>query len=79
MTTSQEHKPRFGILAVQMGFITGDQLKEALVEQVDDDLLNRKYRVLGTILYDKGWMTMRQVETVLDRLLKITQNEKGHP
>ncbi len=60
---------RFGQIAVERGIITPRQLKEALAEQVDIDLAGKPHRVLGDILFDKGWMTARQVESVLDETL----------
>jgi hypothetical protein len=72
--------PRFGKLAVDFGYITPQQLREALLEQLDDDLAERPHRAVGTILLDRGWMTLRQVETVLDRLLDLTRAaESGAP
>lgn len=70
-TRVQKNLPRFGMVAVQLGFITPQQLKEALMEQVDDDLANRPHRPLGSILYDNGAMTAQQLESVLDRTLEI--------
>lgn len=65
--------PRFGTLAVELGYISAEQLKTALIEQVEDDLAERPHRLLGTILYEKGWITFRQRETILDRLLDRPQ------
>jgi hypothetical protein len=35
---------RFGKIAVELGFIAEEQLKDALTEQIDDDISNRRYR-----------------------------------
>ena len=35
-------------------------------------------RLLGTILMDKGWMTFREVEMVLEKLSKLQQQQQGH-
>jgi hypothetical protein len=48
---------RFGQTAVELGFITEDQLKEALCDQVDDALAKRRHRLIGEICVAKGWMT----------------------
>lgn len=63
--------PRFGQLAVEMGFITSDQLKQGLAEQVDDNLSNRPHRILGTIFFEHGWMTPGQVDMVLNQMFKL--------
>jgi hypothetical protein len=70
-----EGAPRFGNLAVQMGFITREQLIEALTEQVDDDLDRKPHRTLGAILIARGWMTVRQVDTVLDRIVEYLRSQ----
>jgi hypothetical protein len=64
------HCPRFGEIAVEMGFITAEQLKEALSEQVDNYFSHKPYRLIGAIFLKKGWMTMAQIEIVLHKYLK---------
>lgn len=61
---------RFGQVAVERGYITPEQLKEALSEQVDDDLSKRRHRLLGDILFEKNWMTTNQVVAVLNEALR---------
>lgn len=56
---------RFGAIAVHKGFVTGDQVKIALTEQVDDNLQGREHRLLGSILFDRGWITEQQIEQIL--------------
>jgi hypothetical protein len=59
---------RFGTIAVKNRFINSDQLKEAFMEQLDDDLNGREHRLIGTILFEKGLMTWEQVDNVLKEL-----------
>ena len=61
---------RFGMIAAELKFITPEKVKEAMAEQVDDNLSNRPHRLLGRILLEKGWMTAPQIETVLNELFK---------
>ena len=49
----KEHCLRLGQIAVKMGFINGMQLKDALSEQVEDDLAERTHRFIGEILLAK--------------------------
>ena len=65
-----EYSPRFGALAVGMGLVTPDQLKEALAIQVDDDLNGRPHRLLGTIFFNQRWITFQQMQSVLNELFK---------
>lgn len=60
---------RFGQVAVERGFITPEQLKEALSDQVDDDLAKKRHRLLGDILFEKGRLTANQIDAVLDETL----------
>jgi hypothetical protein len=59
---------RFGVVAVQKGLITADQLFKALKVQVQDDLEKGNHRLLGEILFDQGVMTWTQVGEVLETL-----------
>ena len=53
------------------GFVTIDELKAAVMEQVDDDVNGKEHRLLGSILYEKGLITEGQIEAVLLELKKI--------
>jgi hypothetical protein len=68
---SEMYCPRFGQLAVAMGYVTPEQLKQALSEQIDDNLNDRSHRVLGTIFFEHGWMSPGQVDQVLNKLFKM--------
>lgn len=59
---------KFAIIAVKKGFITAEQAKTALAEQMDEDLANKRHRLIGGILLDKGWITPQQIELVLTEL-----------
>lgn len=67
---SEKYCPRFAKIAVDKDFITVQQAKEALAEQMDDNLSNKPHRLIGRILLEKGWLTAPQVETVLNDLFK---------
>jgi len=69
---SEKYCPRFAKIAADKGFITVDQAKEALAEQMDDDLSNRPHRLIGRILLEKRLLTSFQIEIVLNELLKKT-------
>lgn len=61
---------RFAELAVKKGYVKPDRVKDAMSEQLDDDLNNRPHRLIGRILMDMGWMSPQQVEAVLNELFK---------
>ena len=56
---------RFGQVAVEKNFVTPEQAKQALLEQIEDNLAQKPHRQLGKILIDKGWINAGQVEAVL--------------
>jgi hypothetical protein len=66
-----EYCKRFGQIATEKGYVTPEQLKEALSEQVDDDLANRPHRLLGAIFFMRNRMTAKQIETVLNEMFGI--------
>ncbi len=65
---SSQNSPRFGEIAVDMGFITDKQLREALNEQIEDKLDDHPHRFIGYILFENGCITKEQFDTVLDTL-----------
>lgn len=73
----KKYHPRSGQIAVEMGFIAIEQLKEAVSEQIDDDIANRPHRFLAQILFDKGWITLEQIDIILDELFKEEMRSKG--
>ncbi len=67
---SKKYCPRFGNIAVHMGFVTAKQLTEAVVLQVEDDIYNKPHRLIGEILLENGWITDEQIDSVLNELFK---------
>lgn len=39
-----------------------------MFEQIDADISNKRHRLIGSILFEKGWMTVGQIDSVLDEL-----------
>lgn len=72
---SKKYCTRFGIIAVEKGFVTADQLKEALTEQADDNLSNRPHRLIGRIFFDSGWITDGQIDIVMNELFKLGKED----
>ncbi len=68
--------PRFGQIAVEMGYITKEQLKEGLAEQVDEDISHKPHKLLGEIFFEKGWTTNKQILEVLTKLSKVEKELK---
>lgn len=66
-----EHfEKRFGVCAVQKGFIKAEDLIAALTIQVNEDLSEGTHRLLGDILFDMDLLTSPQIEEVLSEIMK---------
>jgi len=62
----REHlEKRFGVLAVEKGLITAEQVIDALRVQVMEDLEKGKHRVIGRVLLEQGLITLSQIDDVL--------------
>jgi len=64
--------PRLGKIAVDMGFVTPDQVQQGMAEQLEDNLSGRPHRVFGVIFFKHGWMTAEEVEAVVSRVLELS-------
>ena len=61
-----EHlEKRFGVLAVEKGVITANQVIDALRVQVMEDIEKGKHRLIGRILLEQGLITLSQIDDVL--------------
>ena len=66
-----EYAWRFGQIAVLKGFITEQQLEDALDNQINHNLINDNHKLIGEILFEKRWMTQDQIAIVLENMSKI--------
>ncbi len=66
-----EYAFRFGQIAVLKGFITEQQLEDALDKQISHNLINDNHKLIGEILFEQGWMTQDQIAIVLENMSKI--------
>jgi len=56
---------RFGMVAVEKGYITKDQLLDALRMQIEEDLEKGTHRFIGAILVDKKLINTKQLRSVI--------------
>lgn len=68
-----KHIHRFCQVALDLGFITEEQAREVLEEQVSKDRAARlrPQKMVGEIMLEKGWLTTRQIEMVLSQASKV--------
>ena len=67
---SRKYCPRFGQIAAERGYVSAERVKQALAEQIDDDLAERPHRLIGRIFLDRGWMTPQQIDEVLNEVFR---------
>ena len=66
--TTKSHKKRYGLTAINKGFITPQQLIEALSLQVMKEVEKDEHYLVGAILFDLGHITLEQDAEVLMEL-----------
>lgn len=65
---------RFGVVAINKGYVTPEQVIEALNIQVKEDISTGKHRKLGMILLEQGYIIQSQIDEVLRELKQQTGN-----
>jgi hypothetical protein len=66
--STQKIDNRFGVTAVKNGFISREQLFEALKIQLAEDLKGAKHRLIGEILRVKEYITEAQIDKVVESM-----------
>ncbi len=64
----RHYEKRFGVIAIDKGFIKGDDLVKGLAVQANEDRNNVPHRLLGEVFFHMGLMTDRQVDEVLHEI-----------
>jgi hypothetical protein len=67
-----QFQKRFGFIAVEKGFITADQLVEAFKVQVLEEIDKEKHRLIGAILFEHGFITLPQIDEVLQSMQTLS-------
>ncbi|MBN1275983.1 MAG: hypothetical protein JXA35_00725 [Deltaproteobacteria bacterium] len=65
---------RFGVVAINKGYVTPEQVIEALNIQVKEDISAGKHRKLGMILLGQGYIIQSQIDEVLRELKQQAGN-----
>jgi hypothetical protein len=63
----EQYEKRFGVIAVEMGFITREDLNNAIKIQIMEEILDERHRLLGAILLEEGKITTEQIVSVLEQ------------
>ena len=65
---------RFGVVAVERGFVTIEQVAEAMKVQIIEDMGKGTHRLIGAILLEQGLLDDAQLNEVLN-ILDITSED----
>lgn len=69
---------RFGLIAIEKGFITVDELWEALMKQKAQSA-DAERRHIGMILKDMGYIKVAQIDEVLESMKQEAESKKPLP
>ena len=64
------YEKRFGLIAIEKGFITPEELITALRIQIGEDIEYGTHRQIGEILLDLDIMNANQIEEVVKSIFK---------
>ena len=64
----------FGEVAFEKGFVTTEQLYEALTIQARDKIDGKMDKRLGQILLELGYLSTEQIHEILDVLYPVTES-----
>ncbi len=67
--TIKDLDQRFGSIAVKKGYISSEQLIEALSIQATENVNNNTHRIIGTILREKGHISVEQINEILQEMM----------
>ncbi len=70
---------RFGLIAIEKNFIKADQLYEALLRQRAQETGGAERRPLGMILKDLGYLSVSQIDEILQTLEAEARQTKETP
>ena len=74
MSNAQKRK-RFGVIAIEKGFISKDQFTDAMGVQIENDLEGVEAILFGDILVNLGYITAEQALDVLNEMRDAGRSE----
>lgn len=66
----EHYEKRFGVIAIEKGFITAQDLFQVLKIQVEEDMKSGTHRLTGEILLEQDKMAADQITEVLKNLFQ---------
>jgi hypothetical protein len=66
----EQYEKRFGVIALEKGYITADDLIKALSIQANENIKKGRHRLIGEILLGMDLMSAKQIEDVVSTILR---------
>jgi hypothetical protein len=66
----ERYERRFGVIALEKGFITAADLIKALSIQADENIKKKRHRLIGEILLGMDIMSAKQIEAVVSIIIR---------
>ena len=74
MDIVEHYDKRFGVVAVEKGFITEADVLDAMKVQVQEDISSGKHKLIGRILLERKRITQAQIDEVLKSVTEKPSN-----
>jgi len=69
---TSHYEKRFGLIAVEKGFISQEDLIHALTVQVREDIENGSHRLIGELFFDLKMMSENEIEDVVKEITRAS-------
>ena len=66
----EHYEKHFGIIAIEKGFISAEDLIDALKIQVNEDIEYKSHRLIGEILLDIDCIKADQIQEVINTMFR---------
>jgi len=66
----ERYEKRFGVIALEKGYITADDLINALSVQANENIKEGRHRLIGEILLSMDLISAKQIEDVVSTILR---------
>lgn len=69
---TSHYEKRFGLIAVEKGFISQEELIHGLTVQVREDIENGAHRLIGELFFDLNIMNENEIEEVVKEITRAS-------
>ena len=69
---TSHYEKRFGLIAVEKGYVSKEELIHALTVQVREDIENGSHRLIGELFFDLKIMSESEIEEVVKEITRAS-------